>query len=281
MVAGLIVRKDEVAPLMLVPLLVILMVLSVAVAGAAIFLQMQEREKRLAKERELTLVVDERDALKLRLGDLEQQKARTEQDLVRVKQELTQVQERLVKAAEAQETLARSVEEREKEISRLTKELEQAGSEAKRISTQMTQLQTERDTVTQQLTQLEQQRSELETKVKELSSAKSQPTVELEKVFVTDGAESFGGASALPVASASSIMSDGQIVVINREYDFIVMNLGRNHGLSIGQEFQIIRGAQVLGRVKVEKVYDELSAAAILPESQKDNIREGDVVKAL
>jgi hypothetical protein len=37
----------------------------------------------------------------------------------------------------------------------------------------------------------------------------------------------------------------------------------------------------VLGRVKVEKVYDELSAAAILPESQKNNIREGDAVKAL
>jgi hypothetical protein len=33
--------------------------------------------------------------------------------------------------------------------------------------------------------------------------------------------------------------------------------------------------------VKVEKVYDELSAAAILPDSKKDIIREGDLVKAL
>ena len=85
----------------------------------------------------------------------------------------------------------------------------------------------------------------------------------------------------MPVAAVSSTVDSGQVVVVNREYDFIVMNLGKNHGLSVGQEFKVVRGNEVLGRVKVEKVYDELAAAAILPESQKDNIREGDGVKAL
>ena len=82
-------------------------------------------------------------------------------------------------------------------------------------------------------------------------------------------------------AGTSAAFTEGQVVVVNREYDFIVMNRGKNHGLSVGQEFQIVRGNQVLGKVKVEKVYDELSAAAILPDSQKDNIKEGDAVKAL
>ena len=70
-------------------------------------------------------------------------------------------------------------------------------------------------------------------------------------------------------------------MVVNREYDFIVMNMGKNQGLSVGQEFQIVRNNQVLGKVKIEKVYDELSAAAILPDSKKDSIREGDAVRAL
>ena len=87
--------------------------------------------------------------------------------------------------------------------------------------------------------------------------------------------------SVMPIAASSSTLPAGQIVVVNREYDFIVVNLGKNQGLSIGQEFQIVRGNQVLGKAKVEKIYDELSAAAILPESQKNNIREGDTVKAL
>ncbi len=59
------------------------------------------------------------------------------------------------------------------------------------------------------------------------------------------------------------------------------MNMGKNQGLTVGQQFKIVRGSEVLGTVKVEKVYDELSAAAILPESKKDSIREGDAVVAL
>ena len=73
----------------------------------------------------------------------------------------------------------------------------------------------------------------------------------------------------------------GQVIVVNREYDFIVVNLGSNQGLTLGQEFHIVRGDQVLGRVKVEKLYDELSAAAILPNSDKDAIREGDAVRPI
>ncbi|MDP3722832.1 MAG: hypothetical protein Q8R91_04970, partial [Candidatus Omnitrophota bacterium] len=104
-----------------------------------------------------------------------------------------------------------------------------------------------------------------------------EPTVELDKVRVTSEGEGAG-----PTAAAAPGGSEnGQIIVVNRDYDFVVMNLGKNQGLSIGQEFQIVRGEVVLGKVKVEKVYEELSAAAILPESDKSSIREGDAVKAL
>ena len=84
-----------------------------------------------------------------------------------------------------------------------------------------------------------------------------------------------------PISLTQGGVLEGQVIVVNREYDFIVMNIGKNHGLAVGQEFQIVRGSQVLGKVKVEKIYNELSAAAILPESNKALIREGDAVKAL
>ena len=85
----------------------------------------------------------------------------------------------------------------------------------------------------------------------------------------------------MPAGASAGSPANGQVVVINREYDFIVMNMGKNQGLAIGQQFKIVRGGEVLGTVKVEKVYDELSAAAILPESKKDAISEGDAVVAL
>ena len=272
----------------LVPWLGILAALSMVIATAAIVLQRQEYAKRQAKERELALVLGERDALKNQVQDLEQVKSRIEEDLTRARRELTDTQAKMAQAIEAHETLSRSLEDREQQIDRLTKELEKAQTESRQASTKLSALQGERETIRQQLAQLQRTKDDLESKVAELSQ---RPTVELEKVLVTDThlppaaspAASFSASAQSSSTTAPMVrrLPDGQVVVVNREYDFIVMNLGKNHGLSIGQEFQIVRGDAVLGRVKVEKVYDELSAAAILPESRKDEIHEGDTVKAL
>lgn len=260
----------------LVPLLSVLAALALVAAAVAAVLGVQERGKRLAKERELQKALIENEDLQGRLKDVQQSKAKIEQELTGVRTALADSKTQLAKAIETQQTLSKSVEDREKEIGRLTGDLTQARNQAKEASSQLSQMQTDRERMQQQLADLERAKGDLESKVLELSN---KPTVELDKVVV-------GGESEAQWRETSSTggqvpPSDGQVVVVNREYDFIVMNLGRNHGLSVGQEFQVVRDSQVLGRVKVEKVYEELSAAAILPESQKDSIREGDTVRPL
>jgi predicted RNase H-like nuclease (RuvC/YqgF family) len=262
---------------LLVPLLALLTVASIAVAGVAIYVQFQERDRRQAKEEQLRLSQSENAELKSKLEESEDAKERAEQELVTARQELTRAEEELVQTIKKHESLSESVETREAEIARLTRELEQAQSESRQVVSQLNSIQSERDQVKKQLTQLEQAKHDLESKVIELAE---QPTVELDKVLVTGDRPAGASGYMMPV-SASSTAVDGQVVVINREYDFIVMNLGKTHGLSIGQEFRIVRGNEVLGRVKVEKVYDELSAAALLPDSKKSSIREGDAVQAL
>lgn len=257
----------------LVPILGVTALLAIGVAGVAITFVNQEREKRQAKERELRLALAENHDLKGRVEEIERAKLRVEDELGRARKELVQSQEKLAEAVSSQETLARSVEDREKEIGRLGKELEQARSNAKQITKDLSDLQAERDGMKQQMADLEQAKGDLESKIMELSA---RPTVELEKVTVGEGQPPVS-----PVSMAPGAAQSGQVVVINHEYDFVVVNLGKKQGLSVGQEFQVVRGETVLGKVKVEKVYDELSAAAILPESQKENIREGDTVRAL
>jgi predicted nucleic acid-binding Zn-ribbon protein len=267
--------------------------LSMVVATAAIVLQRQEYQKRQSKERELALAIAERDALKSQLDDAERAKSRIEEDFTRARKELMEAQGKAAQASDAQQTLSRSLEERDQQVARLTQEMEQARTESRQATTQLSALQTERDAIRQQLSELQRTKGELESRVSEFSR---RPTVELEKVRVTDAQTSPArdpsatsssqppstlAQRASPTAPMVRRLPDGQVVVINREYDFIVMNLGKNHGLSVGQEFHVVRGDAVLGRVKVEKVYDELSAAAILPESRKDEIHEGDAVKAL
>lgn len=244
-----------------------LAVLAISGAGVAVFLQMQERSLRLAREKELRLVKAEKTQLQEQLDDVTKAKEQLETDLTKAATDLQESLQQLAKTQKENEELAGAVDQRQDEISRLSKDLEQIRSERTQLTQRIAQLTEQHKTLKTELNQIESAKTELETKVLELSQA--QPTVELEKVLVTDAG-----------AAGTVAGPEGQVVVVNREYDFVVMNLGKSHGLTLGQEFQVIRDSQILGRVKVEKIYDELSAAAILPASNKASIREGDFVRA-
>lgn len=269
----------------LTPLLGVVAVFAMVAAGYSTVLSIQEREKRQVKERELHLAVAENDDLKGRLEETQSAKSKVEDELSRVRRELASSQEELAKAVEAQESLSRSIEDREREIGRLGKDLEQAKAESQKVVTQLADLQSEREALKKELVELEQAKGELETKVMELAE---RPTVELEKVMVggEGGAPEGAGATVVnAMTTTGTAARDGRVMIINRDYDFIVMSLGKNHGVSVGQEFQVVRGDEVLGKVKVEQVYDDISAAALMPGSKKDAIRagdsDGDQVKAL
>lgn len=262
----------------LMPLLGLLAVLGMVVAAVAVVLQIKERDLRVATEQELALAWAEKDDLTQQLAETRTAKIRTEDELARVRTDLEDSRGELALAVTAQRDLTQSVEDREQEIARLTSDLDGARDQTTELSNQLAELQEERSTLQRQLSSLESTRDELESQVLELAA---QPTVELGKVVVS-------GAAGQPVVevqdttrSVAVAGTDGQVMVVNLEYEFIVMNLGKSHGLSVGQEFHIVRGADVLGRVKVEKVYEDLSAAAILPGANAAQIQKGDAVRAL
>lgn len=255
-----------------VVLLGVATVLAVAVAGAAAVLQRQERMLRLAKEKELVLVKEDNEDLQQQLQQIRQAKEQVEADLDRIKDELKQTADQLAQEVAAKAELAKSIDERQREVDRIGRDLEQVRSERSVLSEQLAGLKREQDGLRAQLGELQQAKHDLEAKVLELSE---RPTVELDKVVVAPSTDT------PPSGETTASTTQGQVVVVNREFDFVVVSLGKKQGLVVGQEFQIVRGQQVLGRVKVEKVYDELSAAAILPDSNKDAIREGDQVKAI
>lgn len=261
----------------LIVLLSVVTVLCGGVAVVAVMLQQQELARRQAKERELTIALGENTELKNEVQSLQQTRMMLEEGLAQSRIELASTQETLTQAQLAREELSHAVEGRQQEITRLTKELQQIQSTRQQLEQELGSLRTERQTIQQQLKDLEQAKSALESKVLELSE---QQPVQLDSVFVKGATSLKGQAPSGPPAQGTVSSTEGQVIVVNREYDFIVMNLGKNQGVSVGQEFRIMRDSQELGRVKVEKLYDELSAATILPDSQKDNIREGDWVKA-
>jgi len=265
----------------LVPLLGMLAVLAIGVAGVAIVLQMQERDKRIATEQELVIVQSEKADVEARLGVTVRANTEMGKELALAEAGLLSAQQELEVAITAQEALQKSVKDRQKEISRLTKDLEQVRQERKQLALELGDIRSSQSTLEGEVKDLRTAKSELEDKVLDLAD---RPIVELDKIVVSEDESlrrDYGDGYLAPVSFQTSSVPEGEIIVVNREYDFVVMNIGKNQGLTLGQEFQILRGSEILGRVKVEKLYEELSAAAILPDSDKSLIREGDTVRAL
>lgn len=70
----------------------------------------------------------------------------------------------------------------------------------------------------------------------------------------------------------------GSILVVNKDYNYVVINLGNEEGVRLGDLFSIYHKNKYIGDVKVAKVHDSLSAADFVMPEIKDKINEGDVV---
>lgn len=72
----------------------------------------------------------------------------------------------------------------------------------------------------------------------------------------------------------------GKILTINRKYDFVVVNMGADNGVTEGDVFQVVRDGRVIGEIQVTKARAHLSAAAIRQEEKRHPIKEGDLLRS-
>jgi len=130
---------------------------------------------------------------------------------------------------------------------------------------------------------LDSEKQELQIKVKDLE-AKTQ-SIELGNVVVSPEPavkatktkkQNITKAPATKKVQPPKIL-EGKVLVVNKDYDFVVVNLGGKDGVRAGQIFSVYHGTKYLGDVKVEKVHDSM-AAANFSVSLKEKISEGDKV---
>ena len=100
----------------------------------------------------------------------------------------------------------------------------------------------------------------LEARLKKLE--KSSKLIELEKIIVKP---------------ESGLI--GKVIMVNREYHFIVINLGNKDDLELQDILSIYRNNEFVGRVQVERIEENMAAASILPDWQDVEFMENDEVK--
>ena len=83
---------------------------------------------------------------------------------------------------------------------------------------------------------------------------------------------------AVTSASGPKSALEGKVLLINRNFNFVVINLGSKHGLNVGDILVIKKNGRQIAKVRVEKLYDEYSAAYITEEENGSEIAESDAV---
>jgi predicted RNase H-like nuclease (RuvC/YqgF family) len=208
---------------------------------------------------------------------------------------LQEAKERLAAVTDELDKEKASRQESVKELEQIKSDIEQQKASRQDIEGKLNEAQEEGRKLKAQLKEVEQKKAELEAKIKSLETSSG---VELGKVVVNnDNAAAPKAAEAVSVADqAAEAVSqaeqpsegkgeavalanplEGKVTVVNKEYNFAVINLGQKDGVVSGTQFSVLRDGKEIGEVTVEKVHESMSAAGFATEL-KDVIQENDLV---
>jgi len=196
---------------------------------------------RRAIERRYQQVVDEREQIELRFRSI----ALTHNEL---KQQVAQERQRA-------ETLAA-------QLAQKSQQLETAVARLNEEERTMAKLQERLSTMEQHMERLQ---GELALAIRRVSEEAEDGPVQLERIVV-----STGGQPGL----------QGRVLSVHDEWKFVVMSLGWD-SVKIGDAVSIFRDDELLGKARIERVQEGVSAATLFPEWEDAEIEINDIVRVL
>jgi hypothetical protein len=81
-----------------------------------------------------------------------------------------------------------------------------------------------------------------------------------------------------PRQAADQTIAAGHVLLVNRKFNFVVVNLGIRQGLELDDVLMIERDGGQIAKTRIEKIYDDYCAAYIVEEQGDSPIEEGDLV---
>ena len=193
-----------------------------------------------------------------RYGELDNTYAdlkRTSDELNVTKDELAQTKDQLERAQQQVVALNETVTQKNAEIAR-------QGDQIGQLEQDKAGLQVQIDDLNTTVAKMEDEQQDLKDKITTLE----QTVVELE------GLTGSGNVKALPKGL------HGTVVVVNKDWNFVILDLGSNDGLVPNAEMLVHRGDKLIGKVLISGVTRDLSIADINAEWVQGQVKEGDFV---
>ncbi len=260
-------------------LLILLIMVSLSLVGGVFYLLQKERARNLALQGELEEIKTRLKVTETNLQDYKKKSSDLEVKLQLAEENINKLNSGLQEEKTAkQEALAK--------IDQLKTDLEQQKALRSDLEKKFNQAQKDVEGIQAQLKELGSKKAELEAKVKDLEE-RSQG-VELGKIVVNPETQPSAQppveeAKAKPQAKAKTQKAlvpalEGKVLVVNRDYNFAVINVGSKDGVGIDNVFSVYHDNKYIGDVKIEKVHDSMAAADFITSGIKDKINENDRV---
>jgi DNA repair exonuclease SbcCD ATPase subunit len=196
----------------------------------------------------------------IELQDTIQDLANTKLDLEATREELRITQNKLTAA--------------EQQVAHLNDRLEESRQQLAQANQTINQL--ERDKVA-----LQGSIEDLELRIAEVEDEKLELQDELldSRDFITQLEDEIKELTGDTTEVPDDLM--GKIMVVNPEWNFVVLDIGRDSGLGVNVEMLIKREDQLVGKVRISALDKDVAVAEILKEWEQSPVKEGDHVIVL
>jgi hypothetical protein len=245
-------------------LFLILSLVSFSLTVVLCFVRENEKVKRISLEAQVSKLEGDKASLQLKVQDLAAEKAVLTKDLDKQKGLVDSYKTKLNDQKMTLDEQSKRLEKIEAELSTIRDEY----TEFKKSSSGI-------------IDDYKQQNQELLTRIARLQSGSNgefsgpSKTPDVPQPAATDPNVSV---ELAPVVVTPQISVSGKVEVVNRKFNFIISNIGQDDGVKLGDVLNVYRNDKPIGLVRVEKLYDVLSASAIVEEQDNMKIQEGDIV---
>jgi len=185
----------------------------------------------------------------------------TQKQLADTTQKKIAVEAKLTETTQVKERIEKELDSGKEKICLLEKQLEDKSRQMQLAMDRIAIETAAKTMLNKKLTLAMKEKDILEEKLNRFNFA-SKP-VELEKIVIKQVSDTLVG----------------KVIKVDKKYAFVVLDLGNRDNLKVVDILSVYRSNKFIGKVRVERLEDDRSAAVILPEWQNAQFREGDEVK--
>lgn len=257
-------------------LLLIIAFLASAVAAANFYANFtSEHARRVQTETQLEAVTRAKEALEEERDELTKTKDTLEGQVAQLAKKAQEVADQFAQEKRAREALTAELAQVRKDATQVKGQLESERKEKETLNQDLSKAKQSYQALSNELTTLRQAKEALEKRVKEMLAARAK---EAEQIVVKPAGTETGS----PVPAAPQLQGkEIKVLVVNREYHFVVLNQGTRDGIRKGSRFSIWHDGKQVATADADKLYDNMTAANLLEEAKKGDVKEGDVARLI